>query len=125
MKYLLFSDEAQLNDKVCGTSRFAADFVVQGPRDARGRSLRDFDLEHRLFKYPCSYLIYSASFKALPVQVKDYVLRRLWEILNGRDPSREFPHLTAADRKSILEILPTTKPDLPDYWRSASRSSTP
>jgi len=125
VKYLLFSDEARLSDKVHGTSTFAADFVLRGPRDARGRSLRDFDLEHRLFKYPCSYLIYSASFDALPVQVKDYVLRRLWDILNGRDSSKEFVHLTAADRKSILEILLATKQDLPDYWRSVSRSTTP
>jgi hypothetical protein len=117
VKYLLFSEEASLTDRVAGTSGFAAEFVKRGPRDAKGRSLRDFDLERRLFKYPCSYLIYSPSFDALPGQVKDHVLRRMWDVLNGKDPAKEFTHLNAADRKAILEILVATKPDLPDYWR--------
>src|SRR5205807_1429575 len=59
VKGLLFSEEAELARKVAGTSGFAAEFAARGPFDERGRSLRQFDLTTRLFKYPCSYLIYS------------------------------------------------------------------
>ena len=99
------------------TRRYSKEeFARRGPRDARGRSLRDFDLERRLFKYPCSYLVYSPSFDALPGPVKDYVLRRLHDVLTGRDQSKDFAHLSAADRLAVLEVLRDTKPGLPGYW---------
>jgi hypothetical protein len=116
VKYLLFSGEAELTDTIKGTSGFAEEFAKRGPRDRRGRSLRDFDLQTRLFKYPCSYLIYSESFDALPNEVRDYVLGRVHDILSGKDTSKEFAHLTASDRTAILEILRATKPNLPKDW---------
>ena len=118
LKALLFVDEAPLAGKVGGTSSFAADFAGRGPRDGRGRSLRDFDLEKRLFRHPCSYLIYSPSFDALPVPVRDHVLGRLWKVLTGADDGKEFARLSAADRKAIREILVATKPSLPASWRA-------
>jgi hypothetical protein len=118
VNYLLFCDEAPLKGKVRGTSSFAADFSKRGPRDGRGRSLRDFDLERRLFKYPCSYLIYSQSFDALPGRMREYVLERIWQVLTGRDKSKDFAHLSAADRKAIREVLVATQPNLPAYWRA-------
>jgi hypothetical protein len=57
--------------------------------------------------------------RSLPAAIKDYVWRRLWYVLRGRDTSREFEHLSAADRQAILEILLATKKDLPDYWRTS------
>jgi hypothetical protein len=117
LRYLLFRGEAPLSDAVKGSSDFAREFARQGPRDAKGRSLRDFNLKTRLFEYPCSYLIYSSYFDALPAAVREHVLRRLWEVLTGRDTSGEFEHLSAADRKAILEILRATKPGLPAYWK--------
>jgi hypothetical protein len=118
VEYMLFSGETQLTDKIHGTSGFAEQFVKQGPRDGRGRSLRDLDLTTRLFVYPCSYLIYSESFDALPDAAKDYVMRRLWEVLSGKDQSKEFAHLSTADRRAILEILRATKKNLPKYWQA-------
>lgn len=118
VEYLLFSGEAKLTAKVAGTSGFAEKFAAKGPRDSKGRSLRDFDLETRLLKYPCSYLIYSQAFDALPEKLKDRVYLRLNEILTGKDTSEKFAHLTPADRKAILEILLDTKPELPEYWRN-------
>jgi hypothetical protein len=120
VKDLLMSGEAELTDPVHGTSNFAADFAKRGPRDRKGRSLRDLDLKTRLFKYPCSYLIYSEVFDALPPQVKDHVLRRLWDILNGKDSSKEFAHLSPEDRDAIRQILLDTKPNLPKYWRTTA-----
>jgi hypothetical protein len=121
VKYLLFCGEARLTERVRGTSGFAEEFSKRGPRDRHGRSLRDLDLEHRLFVHPCSYLIYSQVFDALPAVMKEYVYRRLWEVLSGKDTSEDFAHLSGANRRAILEILRETKPDLPDSWRSAAR----
>jgi hypothetical protein len=111
VEYLLFSGEATLTAPILGTSGFAGQFALRGPRDRQGRSLRDLDLQTRLFKYPCSYLVYSPSFAALPREVKDYVLRRMHEVLSGQDHSGKFTHLSAADRAAIREILDDTLPD--------------
>ena len=111
LKYLLMSEEFQLTDSVSGASGFETEFAERGIKDSRGRSLRDFDLQTRLFKYPCSYLIYSAAFDALPQQVRDQVISRLHDILEGRDDSPEFSHLTPMMRRAILEILMDTKPE--------------
>ena len=118
LKYLLFSEEASLTEPISGTSSFAKDFAKLGPRDGKGRSLRDLDLKTRLFRHPCSYLIYSEQFQALPSAMKDYILRRLHAILTGRDSRPAFGHLSPGDRRAILEILRETLPNLPDYWRS-------
>ena len=80
MEALLFVGEPPLTAPVAGTSTFAADFAQRGPTDSQGRSLRQLDLQTRLLRYPCSYLIYSESFDALPPAVRDRVLRRLWSV---------------------------------------------
>ena len=111
LRYLLMVDEFQLTDTVKGASDFEAEFASRGIKDSRGRSLRDFDLQTRLFKYPCSYLIYSPAFDALPKQVREQVVARLFAILEGRDESPDFEHLTPKVRRDILEILIDTKPE--------------
>lgn len=117
VKYLLFEKEAPLTDRVEGTSSFATDFAKRGSRDPQGRSLRDLDLKTRLFRYPCSYLIYSRAFDTLPDAVKSHIYQRLWNILSGGPTEKDDPVLAPADRQAILEILRATKPDLPDYWK--------
>jgi hypothetical protein len=114
--YLLFVDEAPLPGPVAGTSQFAAGFNVSARRDSRGRSLRDLDLQRRLLKYPCSYVIYSEAFDAMPAPAKAAVYARLWEVLSGRERGDRYTVLTPADRQAILEILRETKPDLPEYF---------
>ena len=116
VRYLLFTNEAPLEGAVKGTSGFTEEFAARGPRDTAGRSLRDFDLHTRIFKYPCSYLIYNGAFDSLPAQAKDYVYHRLFEVLTGRDQSPEFARLSGDTRRAILEILLATKPDLPAEW---------
>ncbi len=119
---LLFVDEAKLTEPIHGTSRFAEIFPNAGPRDSQGRSLRDLDLQTRLLKYPCSYLIYSDLFDALPKEMQSYVWRRLWEVLSGEDQSEKFDHLSAEDRQAILEILLETKQNLPESWKTVADS---
>jgi len=107
--YLLFVDEAPLTHPVKGTSGFAEEFSAAGPRDPQGRSLRDFDLQHRLFRYPCSYMIYSEAFDALPDVARNAVSARLLQVLTGKDTSAKYRSLSATDRQAILEILRETK----------------
>jgi hypothetical protein len=117
VQYLLFCEEAPLKEAVSGTSPFAKEFTARGPFDSRGRSLREFDLRSRMFRYPMSYLIHSRAFDGLPGEARERVYRRLWEVLTGKDRSKEFAHLSETDRKAVLEILRETKKGLPAYWK--------
>lgn len=105
---LLFCDEEKLTSPINGTSDFVAEFQKLGPFDSRGRSLREFDLQSRMFKYPCSFLIYSDSFRQLPEGVISRVRQRLKKILSGEEDSETFAHLTPEDRLAIKEILEDT-----------------
>ncbi len=108
---LLMVDEAALTGPVVGTSGFAAEFEKSGLRDSQGRSLRDLDLQQRLFKHPCSYLIYSQAFDELPQEMKAYVKKRLPEILAGQGGER-YASLSEEDREAISTILKETKREL-------------
>ena len=92
--YMTFADEAKLPQPVTGASTFTKTFAARGPKDKQGRSLRDFDLKTRLFRYPLSYMIYSPAFDALPDRARTEIYQRLTAALSG----------TAA-----LEILRDTK----------------
>lgn len=115
--YLLFVDEAPLVGPVHGGAGFEKVFTVQGPRDTKGRSLRELDLRRRLFRYPCSYMIYAPAFDGLPPRAKDAVYARMWEVLSGRDPSPRYKSLTLGDRQAIVEILRDTKQGLPAFFQ--------
>ena len=119
LRSMLFTDEIPREPPVQGTSAFAMEFAAAGPRDKIGRSLRDLDLKRRMFRYPCSFLIYSEAFDALPKAALDYFYRRLWDVLNGKDKDNAFATLTTSDRKAILDILRETKANLPGYWRAS------
>lgn len=120
VNYMLFSAEAQLTSPIEGTSNFQNEFAAQGPRDSNGRSLRDFDLTRRMFRYPCSYMIYSDSFEQLPTTVAQRFYRQLWTVLSGENQDAAFSHLSGDDRTAVLEILRDTKQGLPGSW-AASR----
>jgi hypothetical protein len=96
-----------------------ADFTAHAPRDSHGRALRDLDLQTRMFKYSCSFLIYAESFDQIPTPMRDHLLWRLCDILTGRDKDSQFARLADSDRQAILEILREMKPNLRDYWRTA------
>jgi hypothetical protein len=114
--YMVFADEAPLQAPVAGVSSFSRTFPERGPRDRQGRSLRDFDLKTRLFRYPLSYMIYSAAFDGMPDLAHERIYGRLYEIMTGKDQSKTYARLSAADRRAILEILRQTKVKLPAYW---------
>jgi hypothetical protein len=145
LRYLLFANETPLSapdnqrtpdnqpadsrrtaadsQRVIDSSAFAREFQSRGLRDSKGRSLRDFDLGTRIFRYPCSYLIYSDAFDRLPGPARDYVYHRLLAILSGQDQSQDFARLSAQDRRAILEILLATKTGLPGEWQEYAKSA--
>lgn len=125
VRYLLFANEARLDERVVGSSKYTEQFAALGPRDKQGRSLRDFDLQKRIFKYPCSYLIYSEAFDAIPSPAKEYIYRRLLEVLTGQDQSPDFASLSQEDRTAILQILVATKPGLPEEWKQFAARQEP
>ncbi|NOT45945.1 MAG: hypothetical protein HOP14_15195 [Acidobacteria bacterium] len=118
--YMLFVDEPPLGP-IAGTSAFTRTFPAGGPHDAQGRSLRDLSLDGRLMRYPCSYMIYSDAFDALPTPVRDAVYARLWHVLSGGETGAPYDRLTAADRRDVVAILRATKPDLPPYFADVTR----
>jgi hypothetical protein len=118
--YMLFVDEAPLADKIQGSSGFGEAFSAEGPRDSKGRSLRQFDLKRRLMRYPCSYMIYSEAFDGMPDQVREAAYKRMWQILSGEDKSQKYSKLSLADRQAVVEILRETKKGLPDYFQSVT-----
>jgi len=119
--YFLFVDEAAPPARLIPRERFAAPFAAGAPKDRKGRSLRDFDLESRLLRYPCSYMIYAPAFERLPSRTRRAVYGRMWQILSGKDTSAKYAHLSSADRRAIIEILRDTKTDLPHLLPDMTR----
>jgi hypothetical protein len=119
--YLLFVDEVPLESPVSGSSGFSGQFARRGPHDRKGRSLRELDLERRLMRYPCSYMIHTAAFDSLPAEALEAIYARMWQILSGQGSDVRYARLTLEDRRAIVEILRDTKPDLPDYFRAVDR----
>lgn len=111
--YMLFLDEARFGSPVQGVLGFQEKFAAQGPFDGKGRSLRQFDLQKRMLRYPCSYLIYSPAFDGMPADAREAIYQRMWRVLSGDVKSRLSPD----DRRAIIEILRDTKKDLPTYFR--------
>ena len=109
---LLMVGQIRFSEPVSGSSRYASQFAARGPRDLKGRSLRDLDLQETVFRYPCSYVIYSESFDALPPPLLRAVKRRLIDVLSSKDNRAKYSTLTAASRSEIMQILRETKPSL-------------
>jgi hypothetical protein len=126
LRYLVFANEASLTGlgfDADAKSDFAKAFASEGPRDSKGRSLRDFDLKAHTFRYPCSYLIYTESFDSLPEPAKSYLYHRLLQVLTGEDQSADFASISPDSRRAALEILLATKRGLPDEWRSYAKTN--
>jgi hypothetical protein len=118
--YLLFVDEVPPPARVTPRSGFAERFTAAGPHDQQGRSLRQLDLDRRLLRYPCSYMVYTRAFEHLPPGAREAVYRRMWSILSGQDTSTRYAHLSLEDRRAIIGILRDTKHDLPDAFGNAN-----
>lgn len=124
VRYLLFADEVSLaGTPVAGSPDFKQDFLAKKRTDAEGHSLRDFDLESRLFRNRLSYLIYSDSFEGAPQSMKNRVYDRLWTILSAETPPEGYQYFEPGERQRILSILRTTKSDLPESWTAGTTAA--
>jgi hypothetical protein len=105
VRFLLFADEARLPAPVTGSGAFRTNFASGRKADKQGRSLKDFQLQDRLMRYRCSYMIYSAAFRGLPAAFQKQVFTALREALQG---GKAGSHLPAEERQAIHEILSAT-----------------
>jgi truncated hemoglobin YjbI len=108
--YMTFAGEVKLPSPVTGSSDFTRAFAAEGPRDGQGRSLRQFDLQTRLFRYPLSYMIYSQSFDNLHPAAKAKLWHKLHDLLVAK----------GADGVAAIAIVAATKTDVPDFWKIAA-----
>ncbi len=106
--YMLFVDEAPITGSMEGSSGYAEAFMAMGPKDARGRSLRELDLKTRLQKYPLSYMIYSPAFRGLAEAPRNLVMGKINRVLSGEISGPKYAHLTPQLRAEIREILQST-----------------
>jgi len=118
VKFMLFIDETKLVSPIKGISTFTKTFAARGPRDKKGRSLRDFNLESRMFQYPLSYMIYSKAFDGLTQSARDRIYRRLHDALTGKLKTGGYEQLNLGRSREILEILVETKQGLPPFFTS-------
>jgi hypothetical protein len=110
VRALFFADAAPLAGQVITSSGFTERFARRGPRDSEGRSLRDLQVDQRLFRHRLSYMIYTDSYKALPVYAREYIESRIVEVLQGRDQTGLSDSLDPAERAEISQILVDTLP---------------
>jgi hypothetical protein len=108
LRYVLLADEARLGSPISGSEEFRRAFEATGPRDAKGRSLRDLELRTRLFVHPCSFLIQGELFGALPAPLRDRILARLDEALASGIPTDATRHIDPLERATLREILADT-----------------
>ena len=117
---LLFKDEAALPEGgIEGDPAFQTAFTTRAPQSSDGRSLKDFQLLHRLFKYRCSYMVYSLTFQHLTAPLKQTVLHRLKTVLEGQDTTGQYAYLSDTERGHIRRILAETLPGAPAEWKQA------
>jgi hypothetical protein len=120
VRAMFLGDAAPLTRRIEGNSGYTERFSRTDPRDSKGRTLRELDLNKRLFRYPLSFLVYSAQFDALPPYVLEIIDTRIVEVLHGRDTTGLSARISAADRAAITQILTDTSPRLASRLRKAA-----
>jgi len=117
LQYMFFVDEAEIPKIDQSLSPLAQAFNEREPRDSKGRSLYKLRLNGRFFRYPFSYLVYSDTFKELPVEALDYLWPEIKRILDPTIRYKGYEHLSRRDKIAIREILLETHPDAKRYWK--------
>lgn len=117
VRYLLFADEVPLpSGGVEPVSAYRDDFLANRRATPDGLSLKDLDLNTRLLKHRCSYMIYSPVFEGLPAALKTRIYTQLGAALRDTNGGKEFAYLPLAEKKAIRQILAATLKDLPSGW---------
>lgn len=112
LQVMFMADEPQLVDAVQGSSGYQQWFEKRGPAAKDGKSLRQFDLQTRTFRYRLSYLIYSDAVAALAAPVKQLLFSDITAVLAGDSTLLDGKTLPADERQAIRDILQATKPEV-------------
>jgi len=109
VQWFLFAGEAdQGEDGVEGNDEFQRQFEASVPHAEDGASLADFQLNGRIFKHRCSYMIYSEAFRSLPVAVKKRVIAGLRKVLEAPADDDAYPDMKLPERRKTAGILHDT-----------------
>jgi len=109
VEWFLFQGEAALGeDGVSGSDAFQQQFGAAFPRAKNGDSLADFQLNTRIFKNRCSFMIYSEAFQTLPASVKTRVIAKLKAVFDATHDEDAFPQIKLSERRRIAQILRDT-----------------
>ncbi len=115
--YLLFQKEAKLPaGGITGDPAYIKDFLEARRAIPGDHSLREFDLKTRLFRWRCSYMIYTNYWASLPKPVKDRCWQRL-KVLLAADGPGVAAWLPAMERAAIRKILGGTLEESPPEWK--------
>lgn len=107
--WFLFQGEAAMGEYgVAGSEIFQQQFGATIPRGSSGDSLADFQLNTRLFKNRCSYMIYSGAFRSLPDSVKSRVIAKLKAVFDSTEAVDAYPQIKLSERRRIASILRDT-----------------
>ena len=114
--YILFKDEVLLpKNQINLKTQYVSDFESRSISGKKKANLRKLELTSRLLKLRCSYMIYSNSFKGLPLEFKDYLIEKLHFILScerSKIPV-EYSYLETEERDKIKQILSETMEGFP------------
>ena len=106
VKYSLFDKEPNLSLKINQNSHFKTDFLITPHKLKTGESLRELDLKTRLFKYRCSFMLFSDFFKNNPPEIKKVVYKEIKQNLLSEtpilNPENSFPE---NEKEIILQLL--------------------
>jgi hypothetical protein len=109
VSWFLFKGEADLGeDGVEGEEEFQDQLQARVPKALDGKSLADFELNTRLFKHRCSYMIYSNAYRDLPEAVKTRVVKGLRSVLESSTAADDYPEMKLSERRRTAGILRET-----------------
>ena len=112
-RYILFADEVPLpKGGIPGTQEYIRDFQRNRLPSSKGFALKDLDLQTRLLKHRCSYMVHSLAFKGMPDPLKERVLRRIGKALHTTRPDPAFAYMPPEEKDTIRRILWDTLPEV-------------
>jgi hypothetical protein len=122
---LLFARGARLPEGIAKNEAFTKAFMADARRSRAGDSLKDLQLEGRLFRNRCSYLIYSEAFAALPADLKGRIYHVLFAALRDDDPASRYGYLEKDEKRRIFDILMETHPEARRHFESLAAKRGP
>jgi hypothetical protein len=114
LSYLLFAQEAPLPASgIPGNPAFREGFA-RNRKAVDGHSLKDLDLQTRLLRFRCSYLIHTPLFEGLDADLRRRILRDLDHALSPGKRNAASRHLSDSEAAVIRTILRATVPGFPN-----------